>query len=93
MDSIYLWEIGLGVVLGVLLLLTRQSQVDLRHAKDVIGELVVAAEQLFPGKSGEEKLSWVLAKADEVGLTKVVPATLLRAVIESTVYRLKRPVG
>lgn len=86
--TIGFFVIGLFVLAGVLLLLGR-SGMKFGQVREIVAELVAAAEQLLPGQSGEEKLSWVIAQADEHGLTKYVTPSLLRMMIEAAVLRLK----
>lgn len=61
------------------------SWAELRH---LVIALVLEAEQTMQGDSGEEKLSWVLNRAEEIGVTRLLPIPVLSAFVESTVYRI-----
>jgi len=61
------------------------------QVKEIVADLVAAAEMMIPEESGEEKLSWVIEQADKHGLTKYISPTLLRTMIEAAVLRLKYP--
>lgn len=92
MDStIVLYAVGLVVLALILLLMGRRAQWSIDDVRSTIAVLVGAAEQSMPGTDGKEKLTWVLQQADEIGLTKYVPAVLLRAMIEHAVYWLRQP--
>ena len=93
MQSIDYFVMGLAVLAMAVHLwprggLSAWNQTELRH---LVEALVLEAEQTMPGDSGEEKLSWVLSQADELGLTRLIPRAVLSALIESTVYRLRHP--
>lgn len=93
MQSIDYFVIGLAVLALAVHLwprggLTAWNQTELRH---LVEALVLEAEQTMPGDSGEEKLSWVLGQADEIGLTRLIPTPVLSALIESAVYRIHHP--
>lgn len=62
----------------------------LADLRQLVQMLVLEAEQTMPGETGEEKLSWVLGQADEIGLTRFIPEQVLSAIIESTVYRIRQ---
>lgn len=90
MDStIVLMMAGVVVVGIVLLLLTRSAGWSITETRQIVASLVEAAEQMMPGQEGHEKLEWVMSKADDLGITKHIDATLLRAMIESSVLWLK----
>ena len=79
-------------IIGVLLrhvLGVEAKRWQFNDLRTVVAMLVEEAEQTMPGDTGEEKLAWVMAQADTVGITKYIPAAVLSAMIESTVYRLK----
>lgn len=54
-----------------------------------INFLVTAAEQMLAGRTGEEKLNWVLSEIARLGLFTGVDPRFLRVMIESAVYWLK----
>jgi len=54
-----------------------------------INFLVTAAEQMLAGRTGEEKLNWVLSEIARLGLFMGVDPRILRVMIESAVYWLK----
>lgn len=94
MDStLGLYVLGVAFLIALLWLASQwmHGRHSLQEIREVVGTLVEAAEQMMPGETGEDKLSYVLAKADELGLTKYVHPTLLRAMIESSVYWLSQP--
>ena len=92
MDStIVLYAVGLVALILLLWLFSQQSgKLKLAELREAVAVLVDAAEQMMPGATGSEKLSFVLSRADELGLTKCIHPTLLRAMIESSVLWLKR---
>lgn len=95
LDSTFAMYMAGAVALLVLLYLVGKSGGGgrtLSEVRDIVAILVQEAEQVIPGATGSDKLDAVLVKADELGLTKWVHPTLLRAMIESAVYWLKRPV-
>lgn len=77
----------LGVVVGRV---TRGVPWSLAEVRNVIEMLVQEAEQTMAQEAGEERLSWVLARADALGITRYVPAALLSAMIESAVFVINR---
>lgn len=77
----------LGVVVGRSSRGPVWSLAEMRH---VVEMLVQEAEQTMAQEAGEDRLGWVLARADELGITKYVPAALLSAMIESAVYWVNR---
>jgi hypothetical protein len=85
-----LWIGGLSAlcfVVGVVLAkLFRSQQWDMTQVRTVITMLVQEAEQTMQREPGEERLAWVLQRADALGLTRHVPAPLLSAMIESAVW-------
>lgn len=88
-SSIVLMTVGVVVLLVVLLLLSRRAGWSITETRQIVASLVEAAEQMMPGQAGCEKLDWVMAKADEIGVTAHIDATLLRAMIESSVLWLR----
>lgn len=83
-------------VLGLLVLLIaaffwRRTSLNISQVKEIVADLVAAAEMLLPGQDGGEKLNWVIAQANTHGLTKYIEPTLLRNMIEAAVLRLKYP--
>lgn len=88
-STIVLMTAGVVVVGIVLLLLTRHAGWSITETRQMVSALVEAAEQMMPGQEGAEKLEWVMSKADEIGITKHIDATLLRAMIESSVLWLR----
>lgn len=77
----------LGVVVGRV---TRGVPWSLAEVRNVIEMLVQEAEQTMAQEAGEDRLGWVLQRADELGITRYVPAALLSAMIESAVYWVNR---
>ena len=77
----------LGVVVGRSSKSVAWSLAEVRH---IIEMLVAEAEQTMAQEAGEERLAWVLARADQLGITKYVPAALLSAMIESAVFVINR---
>lgn len=77
----------LGVVVGRSSKGAVWSLAEMRH---VVEMLVQEAEQTMAQEPGEERLAWVLARADELGITKYVPAPLLSAMVESAVFLINR---
>lgn len=56
----------------------------------IVSMLVLQAEQTIPRETGTQKLQWVLDRCDEIGITKLIPKQVISAIIESTVYAVKR---
>lgn len=77
----------LGVVVGRSSRGTTWSLAEMRH---IIEMLVQEAEQTMAQEAGEDRLSWVLQRADDLGITRYVPSALLSAMIESAVYWVNR---
>lgn len=77
----------LGVVVGRS---SRGAAWSLAEVRHIIEMLVQEAEQTMAQEAGEDRLGWVLARADELGITRYVPAALLSAMIESAVFVINR---
>ena len=76
-------------VVGVLLgRLSAGRGWTLAELRSIVEMLVQEAEQTMTKEPGEERLSWVLQRADELGITRYLPAPLLSAMIESAVWLL-----
>lgn len=92
--TIYYYSAGIVVLLVLLLLISRRAGWSITEIRQVVAALVEAAEQMIPddpnSDTGDQKLNWVLAKADEIGLTKYLSATLLRVMIEASVLWVNR---
>lgn len=92
--TIYYYLAGIVILLVVLQLISRRAGWSVTEIRQIVAALVEAAEQMIPDEpgveTGEEKLSWVLNKADEIGITKHINSTLLRAFIEASVLWVKR---
>jgi len=52
---------------------------------------VTAAEQMFPDKTGAEKLTWVTQQVRSLGWFQNMDPNIIRACIEAAVFALKRP--
>lgn len=76
-----------GVILAKLFLSQRW---DLTQVRTIVQMLVQEAEQTMQREPGEERLTWVLQRADELGITRYVPAPLLSAMIESAVWMVNQ---
>lgn len=61
---------------------------DLGEVSEAAGLLVEAAEQMLADREGREKLAWVYGELQR--RFRHIDASLLRAVIEASVYRLNR---
>lgn len=92
MQSFDYFMVGLAVIALVVSMWPRGGLAAWRLADlcQLVQMLVLEAEQTMPGETGEEKLSWVLGQADEIGLTRFIPEQVLSAIIESTVYRIRQ---
>ena len=91
MQSIDYFLVGLVILALAVNLWPRGGLAAWRQAdlRQLVQMLVLEAEQTMPGDTGEDKLSWVLSRADEIGLTRCIPEQVLSAIIESTVYRIR----
>lgn len=74
----------IGVALAVYLVGSKRLRYQ--EMKDIVTMLVCQAEQQIPKETGPQKLQWVLDRCKELGITKVIPETALRAIIEFTVF-------
>lgn len=91
MQSSDYYVVGIAIIALVVSLWPRGGLAAWRQAdmRQLVQMLVLEAEQTMPGDTGEEKLSWVLDRADEIGITRFIPQPVLSAIIESTVYRIR----
>lgn len=89
-ETFFLYVAGAIVLLIILWLASWQRPASIAELRSTVAILVQAAEQMMPGEDGAEKLDWVLDRANALGITKHVDATLLRAMIESAVYWLSK---
>lgn len=64
---------------------------DLGEASDLAAVFVKAAEQTLTDAAGSAKLEWVMAELAQ--RVKHVDTTLLRALVEAAVFRLKQEQG
>lgn len=90
--------VGLVILLGAALLwpAKRASQaveVKLLDLETVIERLVATAEQTMPGKTGSEKLAFVLREIERLttwGQIEKVDTMWLRVLVEAAVFALKQ---
>ena len=97
MTAVY-FLVGMVILLGLALLwpAKRASQTVEGKRLDletVIERLVATAEQTMPGKTGSEKLGFVLREIERLttwGQLEKVDAMWLRVLVEAAVYALKQ---
>lgn len=83
----FAFAVTLAVIgLAVAVYLVKSKRLRYQEMKDIVTMLVCQAEQQIPKETGPQKLQWVLDRCAELGITKVIPETALRAIIEFTVF-------
>lgn len=83
--------LAVGIVAAYLVARRIARRPDLGEAAELAAVFVQAAEQTLASAPGSEKLTWVMGELGK--RTKHLDGTMLRALVEAAVFRLKQEQG